>query len=129
MPGMLYNGPTGRRSGGSWPAGHSVRRKVKVMGRERRRLFQEEESPAEPGRFGCPMLSREHRSLLTDVGRPLMRCQLGWALHDDVEIARCNATEAVIDCWKVHPERMPLVELVPAGATGEGTIEQKAAAD
>ena len=99
------------------------------MSRERRRLFQEEESPAEPGRFGCPMLSRGHGPHPIDAGRPLMRCQLGWALRDDLEIARCSATEAVIDCWKVHPERTPLVVLTPAGAPGEDVFGQKASAD
>lgn len=81
------------------------------MSREPRRLFQEEESPAEPGRYGCPMLTRGHRSNLEDPRLPAVRCSNGWAVHGDVEIQRCLATEAVMDCWKVHPERMPVVGL------------------
>lgn len=96
------------------------------MSRERRRFFQEEESPAEPGRYGCPMLTRGHRPHPIDPHRPLMRCSLGWALHDDVEVQRCLATEAVIDCWKVHPERTPIVVLAPATGPGLGETEQKA---
>jgi len=80
------------------------------MSRERRRLFQEEESPAEPGRFGCPMLVRTYAA---GAGRrfPPMRCCLGWALHDDLDAARCRATDVVTDCWQEHPERTPMVAL------------------
>lgn len=80
------------------------------MSRERRRLFQEEESPAEPGRYGCPMLVRA-RMGRAGVPLPAMRCSLGWALHDDLDAARCRATDAVCDCWKQHPERTPMVAL------------------
>jgi len=38
-----------------------------------------------------------------------MRCSLGWALHDGLEVARCQATDVLTDCWKVHPERTPVV--------------------
>ena len=86
------------------------------MSRERRRLFPEEEGPAEPGRYGCPMLIRS-RVYLPGVTRPVMRCALGWALHTELEVARCAATEAVTDCWKVHPERTPVVVL-PVAAAG-----------
>ena len=85
------------------------------MSRERRRLFQEEESPAEPGRYGCPMLVRT-RFYPRGSTRPAMRCALGWALHDELEVARCVATDVVTDCWKVHPERTPVVVLPTAEA-------------
>ena len=89
------------------------------MSRERRRLFQEEEEPAEPGRYGCPMLVRTRVFLPPDTRRPVMRCALGWALHNELEAARCAATDVVTDCWKVHPERTPVVVLPVAevGAT------------
>jgi hypothetical protein len=84
------------------------------MSRELRRLFLQEEPSAEPGRYGCPMLSRGHRPHPIDPNRPLMRCSIGWAIHDDEDVQRCLATEAVTDCWKVHPERMPIAVLAPA---------------
>src|SRR6476620_560360 len=99
------------------------------MSRERRRLFQEEESPVEPGRFGCPMLTRGHRSHPVHVGQPMMRCCLGWAIREEIEVERCLATEAVIDCWKEHPERTPMVVLTPAKAPEVVEIEQQASAD
>lgn len=81
------------------------------MSRERRRLFDEEDDSAEPGHFGCSMLSRV--TFVTRRGLPIqaMRCSLGWALHNDLEVARCCATESLTDCWKVHPERTPVVVL------------------
>jgi hypothetical protein len=75
------------------------------MSRERRSLFLAEESTAEPGRFGCPMLVRAHCGPLRGRAEPVYRCSLGWALHGEVEVARCRATDAVPDCWKAHPER------------------------
>lgn len=86
------------------------------MSRERRRLFQEEESPAEPGRFGCPMLVRTHAALRAGATIPAMRCSLGWALHDELDAARCRATEVLTDCWQAHPERTPMVALLGAEA-------------
>jgi hypothetical protein len=97
------------------------------MSRERRRLFHQEEPPAEPGQFGCPMLVRAHRAHPV-TGTAFHRCQLGWGLHDEIAVARCSATEAVTDCWKAHPERTPLVMVGPAGADDE-RIEHKASAD
>jgi hypothetical protein len=99
------------------------------MSRERRRLFQEEELPAEPGRFGCPMLTRGHRANPDDATLPIARCSNGWAIHGEVEIQRCLTTEAVLDCWKVHPERTPIVALAPAMGTGLPETEHKASAD
>lgn len=86
------------------------------MSRERRRLFPEEEPSAEPGRYGCPMLVRT-RNLRPETDRPVMRCALGWALHNELEVARCAAVDAVTDCWKQHPERTPVVVL-PAVEVG-----------
>jgi hypothetical protein len=99
------------------------------MSREPRRLFQEEESPAEPGRFGCPMLTRGHRPNPDDPRLPIMRCSNGWAVHGNVEIQRCLATEAVMDCWKVHPERMPIAEPLTQFGVDEREDVQKASAD
>jgi hypothetical protein len=94
--------------------------KVFGMSRERRRLLHgaAEESSAEPGRYGCPMLSRLRTTLLTGTDRPAWRCSLGWALSSDLDVACCAATEAVIDCWKVHPERTP-VTVLPVAEAGE----------
>jgi len=39
-----------------------------------------------------------------------MRCALGWALHDETEIARCAVTGSVAECWKADPD---LVAAVP----------------
>lgn len=88
------------------------------MTRERRWLFQEEEPPAEPGRYGCPMLVRS-RFVPTRTTDPMMRCSLGWALHNEREAARCTLVEVVADCWKGHPERAELVLLPIAIARGE----------
>lgn len=82
------------------------------MSRERRRLSFEEEQSAEPGRFGCPMLVRAHCGPLRGRAEPVFRCSLGWALHGEHEAARCRVTEAVTDCWKVHPERLPAVAAI-----------------
>ncbi len=79
------------------------------MSRERRRLFDEEDESADPGHFGCTMLGGGQ--VRGDQGRRprTMRCALGWALHNDLEVARCCATESLTDCWKTHPERTPVV--------------------
>lgn len=94
------------------------------MSRERCRPLVGEESPAESGRYGCPMLSRGRGPHPTQPHRPFWRCSLGWALRDDLDVANCIATEAVNDCWKMHPERRPIVAL-PA----RPQREQKASAD
>jgi hypothetical protein len=105
-------------------SGASVQRKVFVMSRERRRLFQEEEPMAEPGRYGCPMLARARRFSPIQVNGPQWRCSLGWALRGELDVACCLATESATDCWKVHPERKPIVELSPPPPR-----EHKASAD
>ncbi len=93
------------------------------MSRERRGLFQAEESPAEPGRYGCPMLVRASHPNPVDRSQPLWRCSLGWAVRGDHEVACCQATELVCDCWKVHPERTPIVAFPTV------MLEHKATAD
>ena len=101
------------------------------MSRERRRLFPEEEPLAEPGRYGCPMLVRSRVRLPGATG-PAMRCSLGWSLHDELEVARCAATDVIPDCWKVHPERTPVVVLPTADAgavTDLGPAPAKVAGD
>lgn len=52
-----------------------------------------------------------------------MRCSLGWSLHNELEAARCVATDVVTDCWKVHPERTPVVVLPAAEA---GSVSDRA---
>jgi hypothetical protein len=94
------------------------------MSRERRRLFQEEEPLAEPGRYGCPMLARARRYDVTHSSEPRWRCSLGWNVIGEIDAACCMATESVTDCWKVHPERKPIVELLTADPG-----EHKASAD
>ena len=79
------------------------------MSRERRGLFVVEESQAEPGRYGCPMLVRGSDPNPVDRNQPFWRCSLGWAIHGEHDAACCQATELVSDCWKVHPERTPVV--------------------
>jgi len=95
------------------------------MSRERRRLFPEEESLAEPGRYGCPMLARARRLPHLTI-EPQWRCSLGWALRGEMDAACCLATESATDCWKVHPERKPIVELT---ILPERDQEHKASAD
>lgn len=80
------------------------------MSRERRPLFQAEEPEAEPGRYGCPMLARTRRYDATHPVNAGWRCSLGWAIHGEMDAACCMATESVTDCWKVHPERKPIIE-------------------
>jgi len=52
---------------------------------------------------GCPMLIRAAAHHPTRAQALLMRCALGWSLHDELDYARCGATHAVQDCWRVHP--------------------------
>lgn len=60
---------------------------------------------------GCPMLIRAAAHHPTKQQPLLMRCALGWSLHDELDYARCGATHAVQDCWRVHPELTPVVAL------------------
>ncbi|MFM8595435.1 MAG: hypothetical protein ACKOCK_13750 [Chloroflexota bacterium] len=77
------------------------------MSRELR--LPEEGLSAEPGRYGCPMLVR---SLSGEArGLPLMRCSLGWALHNELDADKCRATEIVTDCWQANLERPPVIVL------------------
>lgn len=88
------------------------------MGRERRALFLTEEAVAEPGRFGCPMLVRPHHDLAPER-TPRMRCSLGWALHNESEIARCIETAAVSDCWKTTPEAIVVIPPATGASNGQ----------
>lgn len=97
--------------------------KVSTMSRGRRGLFVVEEPVEDPGQFGCPMLARSRFNPIAP-DQPAWRCNIGWAIHGTEEAVFCQATESVADCWKVHPERLPVVEI--------GTVmrtESKAAAD
>lgn len=97
--------------------------KVSPMSRGRRGLFALEEPVEDPGQFGCPMLVRCHSNPIAP-GQPLWRCNIGWAIHGTEEAVFCQATASVAECWKVHPERLPIPEV--------GTVmqtESKAAAD
>lgn len=69
------------------------------------------EEASEPGRFGCPMLVPVQWERAAETRIPTSRCLIGWALGDELDIDRCRATHAVIDCWKAHPERTPIVAL------------------
>src|SRR5215204_1275340 len=68
-----------------------TKEEVFVMSRERRRLFQEEESMAEPGRYGCPMLARARRFSPIQENETQWRCSLGWALRGELDVACCLA--------------------------------------
>jgi hypothetical protein len=70
-----------------------------------------EEFVAETINPGCPMLIRAAAHHPTKTHLLLMRCALGWSLHDELDYARCGATHAVQDCWRVHPELTPVVAL------------------
>ncbi|HEX5497903.1 MAG TPA: hypothetical protein VFX03_01710, partial [Thermomicrobiales bacterium] len=80
--------------------------------------------------FGCPMLTRTRFGWPLSDSAQVMRCSLGWALHDDVEVARCRATDVVTDCWRIHPERTPVVAVPsPVEATTAESIDAKIAGD
>jgi hypothetical protein len=64
---------------------------------------------------GCPMLIRAAAPHPTISGAILMRCALGWSIHDEIDCARCAGTTLVQDCWRVHPERTPVVAMPDAG--------------
>jgi hypothetical protein len=70
-----------------------------------------DETPSESLNAGCPMLVRAASPHPVRLDQTLMRCQLGWALRDELDRARCRAVNAVPDCWQAHPERTPLVVL------------------
>ena len=80
------------------------------MGREHR-VHPDNEDLGEPGRFGCPMLAPVHWERAVEARVSTRRCLVGWSLGDELAVARCRATHAVMDCWKAHPERTPLVAL------------------
>ena len=86
-----------------------------------------DETPSESLNAGCPMLVRAAASHPVRHEQTLMRCQLGWALRDELDRARCRAVNAVPDCWQAHPERTPLVVLPPAEPALDTT--ERASAD
>lgn len=49
---------------------------------------------------GCSMLSRIRLRPRNPQAFATMRCSLGWALHDDSEVAKCLAAEGPGECWK-----------------------------
>ena len=87
------------------------------MSRERRHVLAEEDELAEPGHFGCAMLTCNN--FVNKSGRPVksMRCSLGWALRTELDFARCRATAVSSECWKLHPEHAPVVA-VPGADEG-----------
>ncbi len=54
---------------------------------------------AEP-HFGCSMLTRIRELPWGLQYRPQSRCSLGFALHDDSEVAQCRAVDGPAACWK-----------------------------
>lgn len=90
-----------------------------------RRTAPTDDEP-ESGLFGCPMLAPVHWDGAREAGVPTRRCLIGWSLHDELAIARCRATHAVVDCWKAHPERTPIVALDGA-STGHHAAHPTAA--
>ena len=77
-----------------------------------------EDFAAESIKAGCPMLIRAAAPHPTIAGAVLMRCALGWSIHDELDCARCAETSAVQDCWRVHPERTPVIAMPVSGAPG-----------
>ncbi len=74
-------------------------------------VYTENEEVGEPGKFGCPMLAPVHWERAAETRVPTSRCLIGWSIGDELAVARCRATHAVMDCWKAHPERTPVVAL------------------
>ena len=91
------------------------------MSREQRRLFLVEESSAEPGQFGCPMLARVRQTSL--VEGQAWRCALAWSLHESGDVAKCQATESVSECWKSHPERRPVANFPPVAVIAKASAD------
>ena len=86
-----------------------------------------DEVASETVKPGCPMLIRSAASHPVREGAILMRCALGWSLHDELDYARCAGITAVQDCWQVHPERTPAVALPGAADLPEPAPAQHAA--
>ena len=87
-----------------------------------------DEFATESIKAGCPMLTRSAAPHPVHADGILMRCALGWSIHDQLDCARCAATTAVQDCWRVHPERTPVVSL-PASADHLDPAPKRHAAD
>jgi hypothetical protein len=56
--------------------------------------------------LGCPMLTRTKVALPSSGGLHAPRCNLGWAIHNEEEVAFCLRTPVIAQCWKAHPERL-----------------------
>lgn len=56
--------------------------------------------------LGCPMLTRTKVALPSAGGLRAPRCNLGWAIHNEDEVAFCLQTPSIAQCWKAHPERL-----------------------
>lgn len=63
---------------------------------------------AETFRCGCSMLARIRLRPRNPSAFATMRCSLGFALHNEGEVAKCLAVEGPGECWKVTPDwRIP----------------------
>ncbi len=67
--------------------------------------------------LGCPMLTRTKLALHASEGLRAGRCSLGWAIHGEDEIVLCLHTPDHLDCWKVHPERIAVIQEELEGET------------
>lgn len=77
---------------------------------------------------GCPMLIHASSPHPIIPGAKFMRCTLGWSVYSELSQARCAATNAVENCWRVHPERTPITILDPLPLSTPG-FTGKVAAD
>lgn len=93
------------------------------MSREQRPIFLQEEDAAEPGHYGCPMLSTSRQLTHLSGKVPTWRCALGWAVRSESDAQRCGEVGQVSDCWRVQLERKPVTPFVPVAR------EAKASAD
>ena len=75
-----------------------------MISRPQRPASSPREDEAEAVRFGCPMLYRART--VPAPGIPPWRCHLGWAIHNEEELARCREPESVEECWRIHLERL-----------------------
>lgn len=76
---------------------------------------------------GCPMLVHAATPHPLEPGRIYMRCALGWSVYSRLHQARCAATRAVEDCWQEHPEKTPIVDVVPVMPVHLPTVGKVAA--
>jgi hypothetical protein len=60
--------------------------------------------------FGCPMLQRNMTAMPATGNQMAARCSLGWSLHNEHEAHYCMHTPDLLECWKAHPEKIPLLD-------------------